>query len=89
MSLSDAIRSNDARILARDGRARYANFEAVRDELERLGIAGVEDHGLGVTTDWFVAEADIEADGVPFRYSALLHRGPDGVDVVARVRGGW
>jgi general secretion pathway protein K len=89
MSLSDTIRSNDARTLARDGRARYANVEAVRSELERLGIAGVEDHGLGVTTDWFVAEADIEADGVPFRYSALLHRGPDGVEVVARVRGSY
>ena len=89
MSLSDAIRVNDARILAREGRARYTSIGAVQQEFERLGIAGVEPTGLGVTTDWFVAEADIEADGIPFRYAALLQRGPDGVRVVARVRGSW
>jgi general secretion pathway protein K len=89
MSLSDAIRGNDAKILARDGHARYANVEAVAAELERLGIAAPDLRGLGVTSDWFVAEADIEADGVPFRYSSLLHRAPEGVVVVARARGSY
>lgn len=89
MSLSDAIRGNDARILARDGRANYASVQAVQDELQRLGIARIEEAGLGVTSEWFVAEADIEADGIPFRYASLLQRRPDGVRVVARVRGGW
>lgn len=89
MSLSDAIRANDARILARDGRADYADLEAVRAELRRLGIADVAEAGLGVGSEWFVAEADIVADGIPFRYAALLHRGPGGVRVVARTRGGW
>jgi general secretion pathway protein K len=89
MSLSDAIRSNDARILARDGRANYASMDAVVQELERLGIAVPTLSGLGVTTEWFVAEADIEADGIPFRYAALLQRRADRVYVVARARGSW
>ena len=67
----------------------YADLQAVRDEFERLGIALPTEAGLGVNTEWFVAEADIVADGIPFRYAALLHRGPEGVRVVARTRGGW
>jgi len=89
MSLSDAIRANDARVLARDGRARYTSIEAVQAELERLGIAGVDLTGLGVQTDWFALQARIEADGIPFQYAALLQRRPDGVRTVARVRGSW
>lgn len=89
MSLSDDIRTNDAKILARDGRARYLDIESVMKELDRLGIARPPPDGLGVQSDWFVAEADIEADGIPFRYSSLLHRTPQGVRVAARVRGGW
>ena len=87
MSLSDSIGAGDARRLARDGRARYADIGAVQQELERLGLPPVPLDGLGVQSDWFVAEADIEADGVSFRYSSLLQRGPDGVRVLARLRG--
>lgn len=89
MSLSDEIGGNDARILARDGRANYASLEAIQAELQRLGLPPLEPNGLGVASEWFVAEADIVADGIPFRYSALLHRGVDGVRVVARTRGSW
>ncbi|HET9049550.1 MAG TPA: type II secretion system minor pseudopilin GspK [Chiayiivirga sp.] len=89
MSLADSVTPSQAQILERDGRANYESLEAVTQELTRLGLAQVPLVGFGVGSNWFVLEATIEADGIPFVYSSLLQRRSDGVHVVARARGRW
>lgn len=87
MSLGDTITPSLAERLAREGRANYNSLEAVTQELTQLGIAQVPLAGYGVGSDWFVLEVQIIADDIPFLYSSLLHRRPDGVFVMARARG--
>ena len=89
MSLADAITPNLAQRLARDGQANYDSLEAVTQELEQLGLGPMPLAGFGVGSQWFVLEAQIVADGIPFVYSSLLQRRPDGVHVMARARGRW
>jgi len=95
MSLDPAIGEALARRLWRDGRARYDSVDAVLAELSReLGIPVEQlDPELRVATavhtDWFVLEAEITLDGLPFLYSSLLHRGPPLASVHGRVRGPW
>lgn len=87
MSLADDISAGAAQRMARDGRARYLSLDAVRQELERLGLPPLPLDGLGVHSDFFVLEAEIVADGVPFLYASVLQRRPDAIRVVARSRG--
>jgi general secretion pathway protein K len=88
MSLDRALTQSQAQRLARDGRARYTGLEMVQEEFERLGLPPLAlDGTLGVGSSYFVVEAQIVADGVPFVYSSLLQRRPEGVRVLARSRG--
>ncbi len=91
MSLHDRITETIARRLARDGRAQYRRLDAIRDELEREHLATARqlmiDRLDGVDSEYFVAEADIVVDGIPYAYASLLRREPTGVRVVARTRG--
>ncbi len=87
MSLSESITPSMAERLTRDGRASYDSLEAVEQELTQLGLTQVPLAGYGVSSEWFLLEANIVADGIPFSYSSLLHRQPEGVHVTARARG--
>ena len=87
MSLSEDITPSQAERLAREGRANYASLDAVSQELTQLGVAQVPLAGYAVGSDWFVLQVQIVADDIPFLYSSLLHRRPDGVHVLARARG--
>lgn len=88
MSLADDIGLRHARRLARDGRARYSDLEAVQREFVELGLAPLPpDPTLAVGSSYFVLEAQIRSDGVPFEYWSLLQRRPEGVRVLARARG--
>ena len=87
MSLGD-IGIRQAQQLARDGRANYADMERVKQEFEELGLPPLApEQMLGVSSQYFVVEAEIVADGIPFLYSSLLQRRPEGIRVVARNRG--
>ncbi|MEZ5454976.1 MAG: type II secretion system minor pseudopilin GspK [Lysobacteraceae bacterium] len=89
MTLADGISFQQARQLARDGKANYTNLDAVMAELARLQIGPVAQHGLDVGSHYFVAESAILLDGIPFRFSSLLAREQGGVRVLGRVRGNW
>lgn len=95
MSLDPLITEARARRLSRDGQARYASLADVLAEISReLAIPQAQldpslQVGTAVQTNWFVLEAEITLDGLPFLYSALLQRGPTGSAVHARVRGPW
>lgn len=66
---------------------RHADLAAVRVALDAEGIVGVSLDGFGVDSRYFMLEAEIVADGIPFALRSLLQRGPDGVRVLARARG--
>ena len=87
MSLAEQITPNMAQRLARDGRAHYESLDRIQQELQQLGIPPLPLSGFGTQTDWFVLEARIVADGIPFVYSSLLHRSGQQVNVIARSRG--
>lgn len=87
MSLSDAITPSMAERLARDGRADYASLDEVTEEFTQLGVPSVPLAGHAVGSEWFALEVQIVADDIPFLYSSLLLRRPDGVHVMARARG--
>jgi general secretion pathway protein K len=88
MSLDDAIGLRQAQRLARDGRARYTDLERIQAEFEQIGLPPLPlDPSLGVGSSYFVLEAEILADGVPFLYASLLQRRPEGIRVLTRNRG--
>lgn len=92
MSLEDAMTRRLAEILAREGRARYRGFVEVEREYERLGLpipppGGAEAYGVGFGSRYFLLEAEILFDDLPFAYSSLLQRDGTRVSVVARTRG--
>jgi general secretion pathway protein K len=94
-SLHRDISETAARQLGRDGRARYLSLDEVRDALRRAlpqWQAGLPPDLLperlyAVGSDYFVAEADIVVDGIPYAYASLLRRQPSGVQVLQRSRG--
>lgn len=88
MSLDENIGLRQAQRLARDGRADYTDMERVGSEFEQLGLVPLApDPMIGLSSQYFVVEAEIRTDGVPFLYSSLLQRRPEGIRVVARSRG--
>lgn len=84
MALDDAIGQGEARRLSREGQARYNTLDAIDQELGRLDLPFLQQAGLTTRTIYVLAEAEIEADGLPFRYTSLLHRGAQGARVVWR-----
>lgn len=92
MSLHEDITEAIARRLARDGQARHANIADIHRELSLLkpGI-GITELQLAaanaVHSDYFVAEAELVVNEIPYAYATLLKRDLQGVRVVARTRG--
>lgn len=94
MSLDERITAGMARRLWRNGSARYENATRLQEELAReLNLPAEPLPPLplltGVSSRYFVIEADILADGLPFLYSSLLERDGGSGRVLARVRGRW
>jgi general secretion pathway protein K len=74
MALHEGIGAGEGRRLAREGQARYASLEAVQQEFERMQLPMVDLRGTDLRTSYVLAEAEIEADGLPFRYRSLIRR---------------
>lgn len=89
MSLAEGMSETIARRIANDGAARYASIGALQAELQQLGIAGLDTFQLGVGSDYFLARAEIELDGIPIGYSSVIERKPGSLRVIARARGAW
>jgi general secretion pathway protein K len=92
MSLHDAMTRRMAEILAREGRARYRSLDELRREFERVGLTELPPEfvgslGMGFGSRYFLLEAEILFDDLPFAYSSLLQRDGTRVSVVARTRG--
>lgn len=89
MSLHERISEGIARQMWRDGRAQFANLDVVREELVQLGVPPFDDRDLGTASRWFVLDAELDVDGLPFQYAVLLQRDGRGVRSWARLRGRW
>lgn len=90
MALHPGITEPIARRLARDGQARHPSTDAIRLELEPIGILIPQpqiDAAHSTHSDYFIAEAEIIIDDIPYAYASLLKRGPQGVRVMRRTRG--
>lgn len=90
MSLDPGITSSAAQRLAREGRARYASVNEFSEEVLRQGGQLASQAGLGVASEYFAANADLELDGIPFHYGFLIERTAQGrLAVLQRMRGEW
>jgi general secretion pathway protein K len=88
MSLDEAMTRRQAEILWREGRARYRDLEEVNRELLRLGLTELPPTpDLALGSRYFLVEAEILLDDLPFAYSSLLRRDSTGMAVLARTRG--
>ena len=88
MSLDEAMTRRQAEILAREGRAQSRGVDEINSDLQRLGLAELLPGAtVNVMSSYFVLEADIVLDDLPFAYASLLHRGEGLVTVMARTRG--
>ena len=91
MSLSPAITQSVAERLSRDGHAHYKNVGEFKEELTRQNVLFKPDElfGLDVYSEYFVTEAELQLDGIPFAYSSLIQRSRGEYAVLARLRGAW
>ena len=89
MSLDERITETMARQLWLDGKASYDSIDDVLLSFERLQLPAVVTAGLGTTSGFVLLRAEIDVDGLPFQYSALIRRGPRGAATWARIRGRW
>ena len=87
MSLADEVSESVAKRLAKDGRARYASVNEFGEEALKIGVRITELKGLSTTSEFFLAQADVELDGIPFAYTSLIQRRQGVLAVVARMRG--
>jgi general secretion pathway protein K len=93
MSLGATITQGMAERMAQDGHAHYRQASDFTSELLRQG--GLIDSTLipgrdyGVASEYFVAEAELKLDDIPFAYSSVIERRGGRFAVVARMRGSW
>lgn len=90
MSVDERITPGIAQRMWREGNARFPDVESINEELLQVlgqGATPVNSAEFGVASQWFVLEAEIQADGIPFLYSALMQRTDTGTFVVAGWRG--
>jgi len=89
MSLADGISRELAKRLWQEGHASFRSMTDLVDQLAQAGVAldpaAMSD--LKVSSRYFLARADVELDGKPFRFYSQLQRAPGGGRVVQRIQG--
>ena len=90
MALADGLSESDARRIYNEGRANFVNVEAFQAQIQQLGrsLDGAGE-GIGVSSDWFLAETLLELDGIPIHYFSLIERGTSRSRVRQRSRGSF
>ena len=88
-SLDPAISAELAERLSSGGRAQYSTPQEAFAELEQAGIvlSPAQEKGLGVSSDYFLARAQIRVGDHQTRYYSLLQRTRQGERVLQRSRG--
>jgi len=87
MSIDDAITEQVAKRVTSEGAAQFGTVDDFLAALQKANVVIVALPGdIGVSSEWFVARADIELDGLPMAYAALIQRGVGGFRVVSRNR---
>jgi general secretion pathway protein K len=87
MSLSASITPQIAERLAKEGHANYKDIVGFKTELERQGVLLVDLTDVDVYSEYFVAQAELVLDGIPFSYSSVIQRSRGEYAVLARLRG--
>ncbi|MFC4729614.1 type II secretion system minor pseudopilin GspK [Coralloluteibacterium thermophilus] len=73
--------------LAVEGEGGYRDMDALRAALAREGIEGADLGGIALRSEYFLAESEIDADGIVVVHSSLLRLRDGRVHVLARARG--
>ncbi len=90
MSLDPSITQGVAERVAHEGHAHYTGISTdFAAELLRQGALLTDTSDLGVSSEYFVAEVELELDGIPFGYASLIQRQHGRYAVLARMRGAW
>lgn len=89
LTLGEDLSEPVARRLARGPGSAYGSREALDLALAREGLPASDPLRTGLGTRYFLAEAEIESDGIDFLYTSLLERKGERVRVLARMRGRW
>jgi general secretion pathway protein K len=89
MSLSATITQAVAERLSQDGHARYKTRDAFKEELQRQGVqvSPGELLDVDVYSEYFVAQVELQLDGIPFAYASLIQRSGGEYAVLGRMRG--
>ena len=85
MSLAEGLGEAAAKRLAEN--ARYQDISGFIAELGQLGLPPVTAAGIGISSEYFLARADLQLDGIPFGYSSIVERREGRLRVIARARG--
>jgi general secretion pathway protein K len=88
-SLAEDISEQAALQLWRDGQANYQDLRELAADADRLHFTMPPLEGLSVHSSWFALAAEIDVDGLPFQYAALIQRTPGGLRTHVRLRGRW
>jgi general secretion pathway protein K len=88
MAIDDAITEPVARRVTGEGAVQFATPDQFLEALQQAGVPplALPPGSIDVRSSWFVARADIELDGLPMAYAALIQRGANGYRVVSRNR---
>jgi general secretion pathway protein K len=90
MALDVKMTNPIARRLHQDGHAHYASIDQFNNELVQFGLTPVNPQEIDVRSRYFQAQAEIELDRVPIRYTSVIQRlDAAHVRVIARARGVW
>ncbi|AVP97039.1 hypothetical protein C7S18_07465 [Ahniella affigens] len=73
--------------LSDHGRARFRELAGIEQQLTGLSLHVDQQRGLGVQSTHFLAQADVELDGTPFRYYFRIERVGELIRVDRRSRG--
>lgn len=85
MALAEGLTEPAARRLAES--ARHESLATFDEAIVGLGLPPVPPAGLDIASDYFVARAEIELDGIPIGYTSVLERRDGRLRVLARSRG--
>lgn len=87
MSLDDNLGAIAAQRLYAEGHARYISVDAFREAALKAGVAVGDLRELATASEFFLAQAEIELDGISIPYTSLIQRRQGVIAVVARMRG--
>ncbi len=88
MSLASNMTEQLATRLWNEGHAHYAGLSLVSDQLRQQQVQIEFPSHFSVQSTYFLAQGEVNLDGLPFTFYSVIERSRSGIRVLARSRGG-